>query len=510
MAKDKKKEYANIIDAFLDDREPDWAELGLKDAVKSGEKQLKRTHDYIDGDVLEEISESVESHHTMLPGGGKGGKKKLTSDQREARLDYIRANSTGGHGDMNITAAVPEDWARHSQNATNEDSVLGDVLHDIEAMHDNPDGLKKKLSDQEVTGRIDNILGSGLTAAEKTAALKKLGEIELFNRGMATDYLNNAAPQIGIDYLQPNTYMDKNSPTYERDLPKVSDSEVPADKVKCDNCDGGENAYPGCTVCQGTGYMPKDQNKLPGLVQGNGAKVMAAFGFTAAAKEYKTATENVIFAHEDATTVTIGLKANTWSHAGRGGSVKQTGKGIKALVAYLSSKSYGRGLAKDVGQRDGKIAEAGIQRTADQHSEKTASVVAQKTAAQYEFDSGDIERLRKAGQTLPYIYKFATAKVGEFGAAKALNAWLAGKKKGGEIILPAIDVKFLRDTLGFKGASVEKQVGKAGAQVVKGDQAADGHKILAEYDLQETKTAADINTDGVQFEELDGVFGLNL
>jgi hypothetical protein len=540
-----KKEYSSIIDAFLSDREPDWKDLGLKDAVKSGETQLKRTHDHIDGDILEEIAESA-SHHSMLPAGGKGGKKKLVS-------------------------SVPDDWSGRSKNAMNEDSILGEALHDIESMKDNSDGMKKKLTDAEVTGRIDKILGSGLTAAAKVAALKKLGEIELFNKGMATDYLNRTAPNLGINYLEPNTYMDKSSPTYERETPNVASGDKHSDECVANNersatevCICGLDpehpagvktsvqtpqipALPGSTPL-GISGKPKHTHDLgrphdgtcPACGQGSisqpGIKMMSSYKFTPT----KIVAANILaFSHEsDGTSIKISAKTNSWQQVGMGGSVKTAGTGLKSLLVLLQKK-YGRGLPVQAGQRtaggsnepvcincsktvslqdvmkkkqERKYSSSiPIIRNAENKSSKTASQVAYATAN--DFDSGDIERLRVAGQALSYIYKFATTKVGEHVAAKAMSAWLSGKKKGGEIILPAGDVEFLRDKLGFKGARVEKNIAKAAGirHKIAANAPIDGHSILAEFDLKEKKTV-DINTDGCTLEnvEVNPIFSIEV
>src|SRR5260370_292833 len=60
------KPFDSIIDAFLADREPNWKDLELTDAQKSGEEIADRTHQYVDTEFIDEIAQSA-SKHTPIP-----------------------------------------------------------------------------------------------------------------------------------------------------------------------------------------------------------------------------------------------------------------------------------------------------------------------------------------------------------------------------------------------------------------------------------------------------------
>jgi hypothetical protein len=434
--KDKKKEYSSIIDSFLAGREPDWKELGLKDAIKSGDTQLDRTHDYVDGDILDEIADSAanspSSYHTMLPSGGRGRKK--STEESSPKI-----------------GSVPEDWARHSHNAINEDSVLGEALHSLESVHGNDTGLKKAISDADVIGRIDKILGSGLTAAAKSAALKKLGEIELFNKGMATDYLNRTAPQLGINYLEPNAYMDKNSPAYEREGVSLASTPDPAALEK--NIEAKKGSGPAilasygyvagktCTDCGATLMGAETKGDRCNECLDKGASKSKEAAVEAPAPN--------VFTHESGASIKVG---NGWSYRAKGGVEQNFGTSFKALIAFLN-KIHVRQTPVEAGQRSGEVSvmssQGGMRRNVEQKFAHTTSQVAAQTIA--EFDSGDVEKFRKAGQSLSHIYRFAEAKVGTLGASKAINEWLRGKKQAsGKLVLASADVDFLRDKMGYR------------------------------------------------------------
>jgi hypothetical protein len=208
-----KKPYSSIIDALLNEREPDWKGLDLEAEKKSGEEVLDRTHQYADKDFIDEIAESASKHTPVW--GPKSGSYEQRIAEKEAAAPRV--------------SAVKADWrkdARRDQDAYStrmgdNDSLMDEVTMTIEQagregnLRENS-ADKKEVSEAQVQKYVRDLLNQGTAPAKVAAQLRKLAEIELFNHQSATDYLQRNAGLLGLAYLEPNTYMDKNSPTYER------------------------------------------------------------------------------------------------------------------------------------------------------------------------------------------------------------------------------------------------------------------------------------------------------
>ena len=93
MADEKKaaKQFDSIIDAILDEREPDWKDLGLADAQKSGVDWLDRTHEYVDTEFEDEIAESASRHTPVW--GGKSGRAEYEQRIAEKEAAQPRVNA---------------------------------------------------------------------------------------------------------------------------------------------------------------------------------------------------------------------------------------------------------------------------------------------------------------------------------------------------------------------------------------------------------------------------------
>src|ERR1035437_8873534 len=94
---------------------------------------------------------------------------------------------------------------------------------------------QKEWTDAQAQNYVKQLLNQGVSPSKVAAKLKKLAEIELFNHQSATDYLQRNAGLMGLAYLEPNTYMDKSSPTYERTASKTAG--------------GGDDYGPICPKC---------------------------------------------------------------------------------------------------------------------------------------------------------------------------------------------------------------------------------------------------------------------
>src|SRR5277367_1454600 len=216
MADEKKaaKQYDSIIDAFLDDREPNWKELDLADAKKSGDDWLDRTHADVDTDFEDEIAESASRHTPVW--GPKSGSEVYEDRiaEKEAAQPRIQAVNSNWHKDGNR-------WMEdYKSKEGDNDSLMDEVTESIEKAYSGSNlaensAAKKEVSDAQIFKYVKDLLNQGVSPAKVAAKLEKLAEIELFNHQSATDYLQRNAGLMGLAYLEPNTFMEKNSPKYQ-------------------------------------------------------------------------------------------------------------------------------------------------------------------------------------------------------------------------------------------------------------------------------------------------------
>jgi hypothetical protein len=101
------------------------------------------------------------------------------------------------------------------------DSLMDEVTESIEKAYSSSNlaensAAKKEVSDAQIFKYVKDLLNQGVSPAKVAAKLEKLAEIELFNHQSATDYLQRNAGLMGLAYLEPNTFMEKNSPKYQR------------------------------------------------------------------------------------------------------------------------------------------------------------------------------------------------------------------------------------------------------------------------------------------------------
>src|SRR5271157_3136618 len=145
MPEKNEKLYSSIVDAFLDDREPDWKDLGLKDAKDSGEFQQDRSHQYVDDEFMDDIAESTSRHTPMWPTGRTGSAEKKA---QQARLDAARGTHLDRMAakDDNISgvSGSSPNWrastaTQHPQDYKNsigdDDSLFAEVTESLEAAY---------------------------------------------------------------------------------------------------------------------------------------------------------------------------------------------------------------------------------------------------------------------------------------------------------------------------------------------------------------------------------------
>ena len=220
------KIFSSIIDEFLADREPEWGDVGLKDAEKSGEKVEDRTHQYVDKKFMDEIAEGA-SKHTPLPSDSKSA----TLLNRLAEQEAAAPRLSSGQIAKTHLGARPQDY----KNPIGDDASLFDeVTMNLSKAESSADIQKRNRTDSEIKSYVHKLLNQGTPPAHITAQLEKMAELELLDKkdNMGASYLNQNAGLLGLSYLEPNAFMDKNSPTYERETPKVGSEEKPF----CQNC----------------------------------------------------------------------------------------------------------------------------------------------------------------------------------------------------------------------------------------------------------------------------------
>jgi hypothetical protein len=213
----EKKQYDSIIDAILDEREPDWKDLGMADAKKSGEDVADWSHQYVDTDFEDDIAESASKHTPIW--GPKSGAHTYEERIAEKEAAAPRINSVTAYRRMD----------EYKSDVGDNQSMMDEVTESLGSAYSNNNlaensAAKKEISDAQVFKYVRDLLNQGNSPAKVAQQLQKLAEIELFNHQSATDYLQRNAGLLGMAYIEPNTYMDKSSPTYEHTAGRKSGS----------------------------------------------------------------------------------------------------------------------------------------------------------------------------------------------------------------------------------------------------------------------------------------------
>ena len=472
------KFYSSIIDAFLDDRKPNWEELDLESAVESGEEQLDRTHKYVDTDFEDEIAEGA-SHHTPIPAGKAANSPKRIADEKKARLDAAR-NLAQGKAEIKSAKESDRVGSVAGSRYAGKKDFVNDIADDVSVMIEktyninkapgNAELDKKSVTDSQIKKYIVTLLEQGVPPAKIASRLVRLADnANVFNRQISYEYMNQIGTHPGMDYLEPNHYMDANPGSLERDIPiSLSSSKEPL--TACLDCShfghhiGGKDCKAGKTKM--ASVAPEVNSIINRLTAG-------------VPKEQKEAA---------------------------------LGRIAQRLLEYKQKKAsksdmYTRAADQNFSVRN-------IEAVRSKH-EKTASTSLTVNAS-------TIENLHKQGHSLEKIYSAATRKVGSVQAGAAVKQFVANLKKNGtKIALSQIDCRFLKQKLGVNNAIVGASkcgsctfrqgmhCGLTGGTLLSFpgmDKASSNHKvadgapkdgraILAEYDLQGgfLHTAGDID-----------------
>ena len=426
MAEEKKaaKQYDSIIDAFLADREPDWKELGMEDAKESGDNWMERTHKDVDTDFEDEIAESA-SRHTPIWGPKSGAKGEIL-DARLTDKEKAQPRVNAVKADWRKDARRDND-AYKSEHGDN-DSLMDEVTMDIARAGKEGDlapnsADKKEVSDEEVLKYVRDLLNQGKGPAKVAELLAKRAELELFNHQMATDYLQRNAGLIGMAYLEPNTYMDKTAPNYERTAGKKVDL-------------GGAACVAQKRAWDAAGIKPQ-----------------------AKAVKQVSACEGCEYFNKDARGKTCNLY-----HLPVVGSTQELTQIVNHLTPGVPTTQKHAALVvlangDDKRVQNVKVAEqTNIVKTADakvRNQEKRASYeYADVREVSKHFESDHVAKMHQKGASLEKIYNWASEKFGDVDASIAFRGFVQSLKKNakGKVVIAAADLKFL-NRLGIRNES---------------------------------------------------------
>jgi hypothetical protein len=456
--------YSSIIDEFLDSREPSWNDLGLKDAKSSGDDLLNRTHNEADVSFLDELAEGA-SKHTAMPPTSKGA--TLVNRLREKDAATPRLGS--GRVSQTLTGA---DTSSYKSAAGDDNSLLEELTESFESAASSGKVEKKNRSDAEIQRYIHDLLNQGVPPAKIAAQLNKLAEIELFNHQMSTNYLQNNAGMLGMSYMEPNSFMDKNNPSYERQTPKLSADKQAYDKPQ-ENCPLGNrdqcddtNPY----LCSNGGYdAPCDCKTChPPLVQGEAekfikdrfeqvgsagcirqAKAWKAAGIKPRAKSVKqiTACEGCSYYKKNASTKSCGLYGLPVV-----GNSAELSAIVNKMTAGVPSKSKRAALVQ-IANRQGEHIQAGSSSTANGVNKEAAvhqsSFTKERNYGFKDVDhfSGDMVQTAHAkGHSLKAIAAAGEKKFGSLEASKGIREFVASlHKEKGKIVMAKADADYLNN-----------------------------------------------------------------
>ena len=415
-----KKPYDSIINAFLDVREPDWKELDLADAKKSGDEWMDRAHAEVDTDFEDEIAESASRHTPVW--GPKSGTHEYENRIADKEKAAPRVN------------AVKADWrkdARRDNDAyKNEygdnDQLMSEVCMTLDEAGREGDlkensADKKAISDEKVFKYVRDLLNQGVSPSKVAAKLEKLAELELFNHQSATDYLQRNAGLMGLAYLEPNTYMDKNSPTYER---TASGS---------NQCEAQKRAW------DKAGIKPQAKS----VKQVNACEGCQYFNKDARSKTCNLYHLPIIASTEDLTQIVNNLTPGVPSkqkHAALVQIANGDGTRAQAATSILAQTNY-------VKTADAKVRN---------QSKRASYAFSDNQETTKKFSSEHVAKMHDKGASLERIYKWAEPKFGSIDVSFAFRGFVQNLKKdtAGKIVVASGDLNFL-NTIGIRNAAYQ-------------------------------------------------------
>jgi hypothetical protein len=432
----EKQPYSNIIDALLDRREPNWKDIGMEDARKSGEEVADWSHQYADTDFEDDIAESASRHTPIW--GPKSGARIYEERIAEKEAAAPRINSVTAYRRMD----------EYKSEDGDNDSLMNEVTESIEKAYSSSNLAENSAAKKEVSD---------------AQQLQKLAEIELFNHQSATDYLQRNAGLLGIAYLEPNTYMDKNSPTYEH---TAVDKNI-EDNPKCSKCgtkmkhSGGQYECPKCGHVRELGFraLPKSSSNV--CVAQKKAWDQAGIKPQAHSVKQIAACQGCQYFGKGARSKTCNLY-----HLPVVANAQELSQIVNHLTPGVPEKRKHAALvvlANGDGKRvqNPKVAEqTGVVKTADakvRNQEKRASYqFSDSRETSRRFSSEHVAKMHGKGASLEQIYKWAEEKFGSVDVSLAFRGFVQGLRKNasGRIEVASKDLSFL-NSIGIRNAAFE-------------------------------------------------------
>jgi len=507
------KEYDSIIDAFLDDREPRWEDSGLADAKKSGEALMDRTHDHVDEKFMDEIAEGA-SHHTPIPPNSKGAtlrNRMLEKESAAARLGAARQGQTR-------VAYRTEDYKSEHGD---DQSLFNEVTMSLEkAEAGAPEGRKpgaeeRNKSDEELKAYVKKLLNQGTAPKKVAELLEKVAEIQLLDKkdNMGANYLNQNQGTLGMAYLEPNTYMDEVSPTYERTASESSEMRCAKcnKEVKPEKRHGKEY----CPECLGILSIKPKQGSADDCVRQ--AKAWKAAGITPRAWSVKKVTACdgcALMKNKTCTLYGLPVVANAQELAAI----------INKHTAGVPAQSKRAALVQIANREPQQVKR--VEPAMKREASVTHKLGTVKQAVAVE--GMTVEGMHKEGMALDAIYRKRSMKVGSVEAGREVKRFVASlQRTGAKVALSQIDCKFLKNKLGMKNAIVgaskcadccyrtDMHCGLTGGtlltfpgmektgKVASAAKPTDAVALLKDYDLTRRPASGDIDISGPDRLELD-------
>jgi hypothetical protein len=457
------KTYSSIIDSFLDDREPDWKDTGLKDAQESGDEVTGWAHKYVDSGFLDD--EAGDSHHTQVPPTSRSATLLNRLDEKENALPRIGMSPrrTGGVHSEDYHNSRGDDESLFEEVTISLEQARSEATSKDE--HGREGVANRSRSDEEIKGYVKKLLNQGTPPARVAAQLGKLAEIELLNKkdNMGMNYLNEQQGLLGMAYLEPNTYMDENSPTYEREkvgterksvfCPKCNKDVKPERRHSieyCPNCNRNLGQMPksgSAALDQGPERVRAARTSEDCVRQHNAWKAAGIVPRAASVKKVAACGGCAFFQNKSCNLYHLPVVANAEELRA---VINRLTPGVPAkskraaLVSLANREQQRIGQVRIGGRPVQKVSAKTVEQAREEHHEAAAG-----------FTAATIEALHKKGMGLEEIYKRGSLKVGSVKAGSAVRQFVAAlRAKGTRIRLSQIDCRLLKQKLGVNNAII--------------------------------------------------------
>jgi hypothetical protein len=183
---------------------PQW---GRTNVEKIG-SPMANEQQHVYASILDEILDGSPRKRFTESGTekAKGRGDDLSSLTQDLAEDGIFTSHVATHSDAS---------REHIAKKLSDDNILNDVSITENEAKSNDRGLKKSINEASVCKAIDTLLHQGHSVKAIQAALDKKAELNLWNKQLSTNYLNSRANDLGMGYIQPNSFMPKQPGTYE-------------------------------------------------------------------------------------------------------------------------------------------------------------------------------------------------------------------------------------------------------------------------------------------------------